>query len=290
MIDQIEISGKTKPYAVLGHPIGHSLSPVMHNASLRALGEDAIYLAFDVAPEDVMRTLPAMGMMGFRGVNLTVPLKEIARRGLERLDESAILMGAVNTVEFDENGMIGHNTDGYGFIRAVSEAFDKKLYGCSVFIIGCGGAGRAVALTCAVNGAQSIALSDVDRSKAERLRDEIANCAASTSVAVATNTEEQTAMCREAQLVVQASPVGMSSGDPSLLKPHAFTPEQYVFDLIYMYPETPFLKTARTVGAQVANGLGMLLYQGARAYEIWTGQRPDTTAMRTALEEAVYIK
>lgn len=262
----------------------------MHNASLRALGEDAIYLAFDVAPDCLMQTLPAMAMMGFGGVNLTVPLKEVARRGLERLDESALLLGAVNTIEFDGDGMIGHNTDGYGFVRAVSEAFDKKLEGCSIFIVGCGGAGRAVALTCAVNGAQSITLSDIDRSKAERLRNELADCVAETSIAIATGTEEQTALCREAQLVVQASPVGMNPGDPSLLEPQAFTPEQFVFDLIYMYPETPFLKTARTVGAQVSNGLGMLLHQGARAYEIWTGQTPDTTAMRTALEEAVYSK
>lgn len=285
---QMNISGKTTPYAVLGHPIGHSLSPVMHNASLAAMGEDAIYLAFDVHPDKLMEVLPAMRAMGFGGVNLTVPLKEVARQGLENIDESAWLLGAVNTVEFSEAGLVGHNTDGYGFVRAIDEAFGIGLENRSVFVLGCGGAGRAVALTCADCGAGSLVLSDVEIERAERVKSEIIDCGAQCAVETVSAQEEQVEACRQAEIVVQASPVGMKPSDPSLLGPEAFREGQQVYDLIYMYPETAFLATARVAGARVANGLGMLLHQGARAYEIWTGRWPDTNAMRKALEEAVY--
>ena len=284
----MEISGKTNKYAVLGHPIGHSLSPVMHNASLRSLREDGIYLAFDVHPDALMDVLSAMEKMGFSGVNLTVPLKEVARRGLEDIDESAWLLGAVNTVEFGENGMVGHNTDGYGFVRALQEAFNIELAGLSVFVLGCGGAGRAVALTCADLGADAIVLSDVDLDKVALLESEIDDLGAQSAIAVPRSPAEQIELCRQADLLVQASPIGMKPDDPCLLGPEAFRPGQYAFDLIYMYPETAIMQAARSSGALVANGLGMLLHQGARAYEIWTGRQADAAAMRTALEEAVY--
>ena len=113
----MSLSGKTKPFAVIGHPIGHSLSPVMHNASMTSIGYDGIYLALDVHPDRLMSTLPVMQDMGFGGVNLTVPHKEIAFQGLSQLDETARLYGAVNTVAFNDNEMIGYNTDGYGFLK-----------------------------------------------------------------------------------------------------------------------------------------------------------------------------
>lgn len=286
----MKISGNSSKYAVLGHPIGHSLSPVMHNASLESLGEDGIYLAFDVHPDDLMDVLSAMGKMGFGGVNLTVPLKEVARHGLDHIDQSAWLLGAVNTVEFTEAGMVGHNTDGFGFVRALQEAFDLELYGQTVSILGCGGAGRAVALTCADLGAEAIFLSDIDGEKAARVEDEIVDLGTQALVAIPTDENQCINFCRQSDLVVQASPVGMKPSDPSLLGPDAFVEGQHVFDLIYMYPETAFLQTARGTGALTANGLGMLLHQGARAFEIWTGREPDVEAMRSALEKAVYGK
>ena len=125
----MNLSGHTKPFAVLGHPIGHTLSPVMHNASIQELNFDGIYLALDVHPDRLMEVLPSMALMGFAGVNLTVPHKEVAFHGLDNLDASAKLFGAANTVEFTENGMVGHNTDGYGFLKALEEAFGKTVEG-----------------------------------------------------------------------------------------------------------------------------------------------------------------
>ncbi len=284
----MNLSGHTKPFAVLGHPIGHTLSPVMHNASMQELGFDGIYLALDVHPDQLMEVLPSMAKMGFAGVNLTVPHKEIAFGGLDKLDESAKLLGAANTVQFTEDGMIGHNTDGYGFLKALDEAFGKTVKDDAVFVLGCGGAGRAVALMAAKEGAKSLVLADIDAERVQRLEDEIKSLAPEVSITQALDDSSKIELCRACDLVVQASPVGMKKGDPSLLPPEAFRAGQRAFDLIYMYPETAILSTARQAGAQIANGLGMLLHQGARAFEIWTGVEPSVPAMRKALEEAVY--
>ena len=284
----MNLSGHTKPFAVLGHPIGHTLSPVMHNASMQELGFDGIYLALDVHPDRLMEVLPAMELMGFAGVNLTVPHKEVAFRGLDRLDESAKLFGAANTVEFTEDGMVGHNTDGYGFLKALDEAFGRTVEGDSVFVLGCGGAGRATALQAATEGAKSLVLADIDAKRVQKLNDEIIGLTPNVEIVQALDEASQIELCRGCDLVVQASPVGMKKDDPSLLPPEAFREGQRAFDLIYMYPETAFLTSAREAGTAIANGLGMLLHQGARAFEIWTGTEPSVPAMRKALEDAVY--
>lgn len=284
------LSGHTRPFAVLGHPIGHTLSPVMHNASLDALGMDAIYLAFDVHPDRLMDVLPAMREMGFGGVNLTVPLKEVAFRGVRQLDETARRLGAVNTIEFLEDGeMRGHNTDGTGFCRALDEAFGEPLSGKHVFVLGTGGAGRAIALTCAAEGASSVLVSDLDRARAERVVAEIGEQFTPCAVeARGPRQDDWRAASEQSDLVVQCTPVGMKPGDPSPLHAAAFRAGQLAFDLVYMYPETAFMKAATAAGARVANGLGMLLHQGARSFTIWTGREADVPAMRQALESAVY--
>lgn len=279
-----------KKLAVLGHPIGHTLSPVMHNASIKALAleEQYGYDKLDVAPETLMERLLGFPAEGYAGVNLTIPLKEVAFQGLEKLDESAQIFGAVNTVEFTEDGPVGHNTDGYGCLKALEEAFGKTVEGDSVFVLGCGGAGRAVALMAALNGAKSITLADIDAGRVADLAAEISEKAPEVEIFQCLEKEKQVEKCRVADLVIQASPIGMKKDDPSLMPPEAFREGQRVFDLIYMYPRTTLLGVAEKQGAQVANGLGMLLHQGARAFEIWTGIQPDIAAMRSALELAVY--
>lgn len=286
----MEINAHTRTFAVLGHPIGHSLSPAMHNASFRALGLDAAYLAFDVHPDRLLGVLEAMRDMGFGGVNLTVPLKEVAFRGLRALDDSARRLGAVNTVEFCPDGsMRGHNTDGAGFLLAVREAFGEGVSGKRLFILGCGGAGRAVALTCAAEGAAELALADLEPVRVERLAPEVqATRAASRVHSVPTSPDAWAEAARRADLVVQCTPVGMKATDSSLLGPDSFRAGQMAFDLVYMYPETGFTRAARAAGARASNGLGMLLHQGAHAFTVWTGRPADVAAMRGALEQAVY--
>lgn len=282
----MKISGKTKAFAVLGHPVGHTLSPVMHMAAYEALGMDAVYLALDVAPDKLMQVLPAMQAMGFGGANLTVPLKEVAFRGLEHLDVSAERIGAVNTVAFHDDRIMGYNTDGEGFLRALREAFGGGPEGLAVFVMGTGGAGRAAALTCARNGAKSITLYDIDRARLERVADEVRKDRKDAVVSKLSEKPEDGAI--ECDLIIQATPVGMRPGESAPLKPDAFRKNQFVYDLIYMYPETLLLSAARKAGARTANGLGMLLHQGAAAFEIWTGVKPPVDIMRKALEREVY--
>jgi len=286
----MHISGHTTPYAVLGHPIGHTLSPIMHNRSIQSLGLDAIYLAFDVAPDYLMSVLKSMRQMGFGGVNLTVPLKEVAFRGVDEHARSAELARSVNTIEFLADGRIkGHSTDGDGFVAALKESFGLSLQGLSVFVLGCGGAGRAVAITCAVEGAAQITVSDIEQSRIDAVMDEIRRLAPAVEVRSAgTAAAGWSAASRTASLVIQATPVGMKTTDVPLLAADAFRAGQMLFDLIYMLPSTGIMAEAATAGARTANGLGMLLHQGARSFEIWTGQKPDVEAMRRALEESVY--
>lgn len=284
------LSGHTQPFAVLGHPIGHTLSPVMHNAAFESLGMDAIYLAFDVAPASLLTVLPAMKAMGFWGVNLTVPLKEVAFKGLEDLDDSARRLGAVNTVEFTVQGLRGHNTDGKGFLTAIQEAFQYSIKGQTLFVMGCGGAGRAVAITAASEGAGRLILADIDESRCQNVARDIAILAPDTHIELAGTTPEKWILkTHQAGLIIQASPVGMKAEDVCPLPPSAFKAGQLAFDLVYNRPATCFTKAATAGGANAVNGLGMLLHQGAEAFTIWTGKPAAVEVMRKALEKALYV-
>jgi len=264
----------------------------MHNAAIRALGMDAVYMAIDVDPKHLMRVLNSMAGLGFRGANLTVPLKEIAFRGLKNLDVSARRLGSVNTVRFlPGNRMKGYSTDGKGFLVAIKEAFGTSISGKSVFVLGSGGAGRAVAITCAAEKASDVVVTDVAVERAKRLSREISRVLPRAKVRwIKADRGTWIKECRKADLVIQATPVGMKKGDAPLLPPSAFRKEQLAFDLIYMYPETVFMKAARNGGAKTANGLGMLLHQGAMSFSIWTGRKPPVKVMRRALEKRVYGK
>ncbi len=283
------LSGHTQPFAVLGHPIGHTLSPVMHNAAFESLGMDAIYLAFDVAPEALLTVLPAMKSMGFGGVNLTVPLKEVAFKGFDDLADSAQRLGAVNTVEFTKQGLRGHNTDGKGFLTAIKETFNYSVKGQTLFVLGCGGAGRAVAITAASEGAERLVLADIDESRCQNVARDIAAIAPATQIEVAGVTPEKWMQKMPlAGLIIQASPIGMKAEDVCPLSPAAFKSGQLAFDLVYNRPETCFTLAAKMGGAKAVNGLGMLLHQGAEAFTIWTGKPATVEIMRKALEKALY--
>lgn len=283
----MKVDGTTTPFAVLGHPIAHSLSPLMHNASLKSLKMNAIYTAYDVAPEFLMEVLPAMARMGFRGVNLTIPLKEIAYAGIDRCDRSAEIAAAVNTVVFDDQGMRGYSTDGIGFLTDLKESLNICPRDRKVMILGCGGVGRTLAITCAEQGAQQITLANRTRTRANNVAHDVHVFAPDTPVAVATE-EEWVDAAREADLIVQCTSWGMEPEQTALLPRSAFHSGQALYDTIYVSPTTPQMAAAREAGAATANGLGMLLHQGAASFRIWTGHDADTVAMRNALEHAIY--
>lgn len=282
------ISSKTQIFAVVGYPIGHSLSPLMHNASMKSLNFDGIYLALNINPDDVVETLPVMKKIGFKGINLTIPHKEIVYSHLEILDESAKLFKSVNTILFEDDEIKGFNTDGYGFLKALGSSFGKEIDNDKVFILGCGGAGRTVALQSTKSKAESIWLADIDEDKILKLKDEILSLDPTMKIYYSLNLDEQIDGCKDSNLIIQASPVGMKENEKSLFPSSAFNNNQRVFDLIYMYPETSFMKNAKQSGAEVANGLGMLLYQGEKAFRIWTNCEANQDVMMDVLSKKVY--
>ena len=281
--------GHTVPYAVLGHPVGHTLSPPMHNAAFLALGMNAVYLAFDVMPDRLIGVLDSMCDMGFAGANLTVPLKERALDGVHSLHDSAVEAGAINTIQFTRHGMRGYNTDGYGLIMALREAFGRAAEDEEVVVLGSGGAARATALVCARSGAHSITVVARNEPKANHLARDVRSAVPNAIVSVVCDQAAQVAAVRAGTLVIQATSVGLREDDPPLYPEEAFSAGQKFYDLVYSFPETSTMKAARRAGAHAENGLGMLLHQGAKAFEIWTGTSPPVSVMRDALEHAVYV-
>ena len=278
------------PFALLGHPVGHSLSPFMHNAAFKALRLNASYTLLDVQPGDIPRTLADLRAKKYGGLNVTIHHKEAAYRFLAAkgaLSDTARLLRSVNTIVFRPDGtLLGDNTDAPGFLDALRESFRTSPRGKRVLLLGCGGAGRALAIICAMQGAASILVADVNLAARRRLLLALRQAAPGLPVAGVSLERARTA-ARDCDLIIHATPVGMHPGDPSLLPPEAFRPGQIVFDLIYNPAVTPLLATAKAAGARTSNGLGMLLHQGVRAFHLWTGRKPPVAAMRAALGKAL---
>ncbi|MDR2850364.1 MAG: shikimate dehydrogenase [Verrucomicrobiota bacterium] len=278
-------------FALFGHPVKHSLSPVMHAASFRALGIDAEYHCFDVPPDALADRLASCRGGAFNGLNLTVPHKSAAVAGMDRLDASARLYGAVNTVRIGADGLTGFNTDADGFLADLAINFRLSPEGRRVLVIGCGGAGRALAIACAHRGAAEVRLANRTVSKAEQVADEITRLLPDSPTAVRVLPPERSAWienCREAELVIQCTTAGLNDADESPVPPEAFLSGQFLYDIVYTRRVTPAMRAALAAGADAANGAGMLVYQGAAAFNIWTGLDADTAAMRAALEAHIY--
>lgn len=269
-------------FAVLGHPINHSFSPVMHTASFRSIGFDGEYTRLDVPPEMLGDALRALSAEGFSGVNLTIPHKQLALPMMDALTPEAQRLGAVNTVRFEEGGKLsGHNTDGPGFLAAAKATLGLDPAGRRVAVVGCGGAGRAVAITLAHAGAQ-VGLIDIDRDRAEALADEIR---ASGRDAAVIGRER----IREADLIAQCSPSGLAIFPEPAVRAEEMRPGQALYDIVIPPgdPVTPTMKEARTLGIPCANGARMLVEQGALSFTYWTGLEADRAAMLRAVEEGL---
>lgn len=282
---------KNYRFGLLGHPVKHSLSPLMHSASFRALGIEAEYLCFDVPPESLAGQLDACRREGFDGLNLTVPLKEAALPLMDRLDPSAHLFGAVNTVRFDAHGLTGFNTDADGFLADLALSCHMTPMGRSVMIIGCGGAGRALAIACVKHGAAGVLLADQMTEKVDRLAADIGRLLPDAEAHVETLPADADVWKQQSpgvDVVVQCTPVGLHEEDAPVLPPEAFRPGQLLYDIIYTSRVTPTMRAAQASGADTMNGAGMLVYQGAAAFTLWTGMTADAAAMRAAIEAHLY--
>ncbi len=270
-------------FAVLGHPISHSFSPVMHTASFRSIGFDGEYTRLDVPPETLQDALNALQAEGFSGVNLTIPHKMLAVPMMDELTSEAQRLGAVNTVRFREGKMYGHNTDGPGFLAAAKVMLGFEPTGKHVAVIGCGGAGRAIAISLAFSGVKQVDLFDIDVERAAALAAELR-----TSAGIASEVITLDAL-KNAELVAQCSPSGLSVfPEPAATAEH-FREGQLLYDIVIPpgKPKTPTMVEAEKVGVRVTNGVRMLVEQGALAFEFWTGLAADREAMCRAVEEGL---
>jgi shikimate dehydrogenase len=258
--------------AVLGHPIAHSLSPRMHNAALAALARTAPrfggwrYFRFDVPPEELPRALPLFHARGFHGLNLTVPHKVIALPHLIGIDGPARAAGATNTLVRQDGGWHGFNTDGYGLSAALRENLGLNLAGATVLLLGAGGAARGAAVECLRRGCAALRIANRTAGNLDALVGELTPLAGGISVAPL-----DPARLPAGALVINATSAGLKPGDPLPIDLTQLPRPAAVFDMIYNPPETPLLHQARALGIPAANGLAMLVHQGAKALEHWTG-------------------
>lgn len=269
----MKISGKTKVVGLFGYPVEHSLSPAMHNAAFEHLNLDYCYVTFSVRPELLEHAVKGIGALNLRGVNVTVPHKEKVIPFLDRVNEEASFIGAVNTILNSDGALVGFNTDGRGFMESLAEA-GIALSGKTVLVIGAGGACRAISYYLSQKAA-SLLIFDIDGNKVSGLVGDLS--AIRSNVSRAWNLES----LHGADIVINASPLGMKDNDPPPLNLSLITGKITVCDLIYK--ETPLLRAASEKGCKTMNGLGMLLHQGVLAFEIWTGIKPPVKIMRAAI-------
>lgn len=302
-VNQSLIDANTRICAVYGHPIAHSASPAMQNAGIAALGLNWRYTAFDVHPDTLRQAIAGAAAMKFAGLNLTVPHKILALDIVDELDISAATWGAVNTVLFEtkikgrwqpvaqtppgevtEVRTRGFNTDADAITRSIREDLGLETHGAKILLLGAGGAGRTAALKLADEGAAELHLVNRTTSKAQEVAEEIKRRFPAVKVSVGYPDHAKV------DLVLNATSLGLKASDalPIDLNLFAWSQAHYAYDMIYRPAETPFLQAAKTAGCRTANGVGMLLYQGAKALEIWTGQTAPIEPMREALLAHVY--
>jgi shikimate dehydrogenase len=274
--------------AVLGAPVAHSASPPMHMAALKACGLPHTYGRIHVPPEEITEAIHLLKQTGFLGVNLTIPHKTAVLPLLSSIDPKASELGAVNTVVLGPGTASGFNTDGAGLERSIVESFGVSLSDLSVLILGAGGgAGRAIALYCGLAGCPEITLVNRTIAKAEELARQLRALPSPPRVHVcAPGSEELSALTGDAQLILQCSSLGMHQDDPSPLDGSSIRKDHLVYDTIYSTP-TRLLSEASAKGARTANGLSMLLHQGALAFEIWFRRTAPLESMREALHRAL---
>lgn len=267
------ITGATRLAALLGSPVVHSLSPFIHNTAFQRLNLPCVYLAFDVPTEGLKEAVEGLKSLKALGFNLTMPHKEVVIPFLQELSPEAAIIGAVNTVKVEGNRLIGYNTDCKGFQLSLQDVgFAAK--GKKVVIAGSGGAARSVALALAKEKVAQLVLLNRNINRAEEIALMLGEANPDIKVTVGALTQEVLAgELEEAELLVNSTPLGMEEGgresiveDASMLKPHLL-----VSDLLYYPPRTYLMQQAEAQGCKAMNGLSMLLWQAALAFEIWTG-------------------
>ena len=277
-------------YGLIGHPVEHSLSPAMQNAAFNFMKVDAEYKLFDVEPADFQRFLNGLAKNNIAGVNVTIPHKVRAKDFIEAngvLNEHAERLGAVNTIKVVGGKLLGFNTDGPGFYRSLVEDLKFEPEGKNIFVLGAGGAARAIVMYLG-NGPREIFVTDIDDCMVEELRRHFEKYYDHRRFkAVYKNNFKESLDASD--LLVQATPIGMHDGDPSPIGPELLHSGLRIYDLVYNRPATKLVEEAFRMKLHAMTGIGMLLYQGAIAFELWTAKKAPIEVMRKALKEALEV-
>ena len=276
---------------VFGDPVEHSLSPQMQNAALKHCKIDIQYARFQISPAELGDALDLIRKKEFVGVNFTIPHKVAALAALDSSDDDVKKIGAANVIKFEAGKLRGFNTDGRGFSRAVREEFSVDLRDMRVLVLGAGGAARAIAHQCAKENCERLVIANGTFEKGQQLADSLRNFFEGPKVfgpvpRLQAIPWEETAFkfqIANVDLVVNATPVGLNRGDPSPIPSRLLAPHVMVYDTIYSAKRTPLVAAAIEAGARAANGLSMLLHQGALAFEIWFQREAPLDAMRKAI-------
>jgi shikimate dehydrogenase len=277
---------------IFGDPVAHSLSPDIQNAALRACEIDAQYARFHIRANELSSALRFLRNLDFAGVNLTVPHKIAGFAQVDEADESASRAESVNTIRVRDNKLIGSNTDGEGFLRAIRSEFSVDLRDLRVMIIGAGGGtGRAIAWQCALENCERLVLINRTVEKANALAERLCPFFMEARVlgpvarleAIAWEESAIRMQLADTDLIVNATSLGMNSSDPAPIPARLLAPHHMVFDCVYGASKTALLHAAEQSGARSANGISMLLHQGALSFSIWFDREPPIEAMRKVL-------
>lgn len=268
------INGKTKVLGIIGDPIEHTLSPLMHNAAFRELGLNYCYVPFHVKPLRLKEAIDGSRALNIRGLNVTVPHKEKVIEYLDELSDEAGYIGAVNTILNEEGFLKGYNTDAFGFVKSLEEE-GIEIEGKSFLVLGAGGASRAVVYGILKNSGK-VYLYNRTKDKALKMKETYSEVGNITLV------ESPENIIRDVDIVVNTTSLGLKPNDPMPIEPSLIRKHQIYCDIVY--PETPLMREAEKLGCKVVGGLGMLLWQAARAFNIWTGQEAPVQVMKKALE------
>ncbi|MBU0630401.1 MAG: shikimate dehydrogenase [Candidatus Margulisbacteria bacterium] len=270
-----------KLIGLVGYPLGHSVSPAMHNAAFKALNIDYEYVPFEVDQYDLPQSVAGLRALHIAGFNVTVPHKETIVPLLDDVTKLAQVIGAVNTVQNQDGTLIGYNTDGPGFLESLREdaGFDPR--GKEVVILGAGGASRAVTIMLTEAKVRSLVIADLDEDKAKMLASQAGSFSKVPCRHSALDSSDLNRAIASADLLVNTTPVGMSpkAGFSPLPADTALNPKTLIYDLVYNPAETAFIKQAKKNGCKTCSGLGMLVRQGGLAFTIFTGEEPPLEVM-----------
>lgn len=281
-----QVENDARLVGVLGWPVGHSLSPAMHNAALRALKLNWRYLLLPVHPDDIPDAVHGLRALGFAGANVTIPHKVAVCALMDELTPEALAVGAVNTIIIRDGRFTGHNTDAYGFLTALTNAGYAPA--CRpALVLGAGGAARSVVYALARAGAR-VAIHNRTPERAHALAAALAPHLPGVSLQIVSAAGLPAALLA-ADLVINTTSVGMTGGPPGSPLPAGarLRAGATAYDLIYAPRQTPFLRQARAAGLHAVGGLGMLVHQGARALELWTGRDAPVAVMQRAAQRAL---